>query len=253
MKKTAIILAGGSGTRMGMEIPKQYIEYKGKPILYYTIKTFEDSIVDEIILVIRKGDYDRCLNQIINKYKFKKVRSIVYGGAERYLSVKAGLDAINLTNQSVEHEAYNSINYVANNETEYLKQDGIVFIHDGARPCISSRVIERCYENVLKYKACIAAVPVKDTIKVVDKDGFAVTTPDRDTLWQVQTPQVFDVKLIKQAYDNMFSSPVKCNITDDAMIVEKYTDYKVKIVEGSYNNIKITTKEDLDMLASIMP
>lgn len=227
MEKTAIILAGGSGSRMKSSIPKQYIEYNGKPILYYTIKAFEESIVDKIVLVIRKGDYEKCYNDIVKKYNFNKVKSIVYGGAQRYDSVKAGLDAIDDTN-------------------------GIVFIHDGARPCVTQEIINRCYENVLKYRACIAAVPVKDTIKVIDEKGFAINTPDRSTLWQVQTPQVFEVSLIKKAYDNMLSTQCNANITDDAMIVENYTDIKVKVVSGSYTNIKITTPEDLNVLSAIM-
>lgn len=219
MKHIAIVLAGGKGSRMNSDIPKQYMQLNGKPVIYYSLKAFEESMIDEIVLVAGKEDIELCENDIVKKYGFKKVVDVVEGGTERYYSVLNGLRAVD--------------------ECDF------VYIHDGARPCIDRGVIQRCISAVQQFDACVAAMPVKDTIKVVDKEGFSVETPDRATLWQIQTPQCFRYSLVKDAYENMAADGNRGNITDDAMVVERYTDTKVKMVEGSYENIKITTPEDI--------
>lgn len=218
---TAIILAGGSGSRMGAKTAKQYIVYREKPLLYYALKAFEESDVDDIVLVCRLGDENFCRQEIVDKYNFKKVKSIVTGGKERYDSVYAGLLAC---------------------------QSDYVLIHDGARVCISNDVISHCMEDVVQYKASIAAVPVKDTIKLADSRGFVTATPERSLLWQIQTPQCFAYSVIRQAYDKMLSSAHNMNITDDAMVVESFGDTGVHLTLGSYSNIKVTTPEDMKLL-----
>lgn len=229
MKKTAIVLAGGTGKRMNSSIPKQYMSLKGKPVLFYSLAAFEKSSIDEIVLVCGESDISICKNQIVEAYGFHKVKKIVIGGKERYDSVVNGLHAM-----------------------EQPEQDDVVLIHDGARPCLTQGVIERCLEDVSKFHACVAAVPVKDTIKVANQEGFAIHTPDRNTLWQIQTPQVFDAKLIINAYHSMMADCNRGSITDDAMVVEKYTDIPVKLTMGGYNNIKITTPEDINLAEELL-
>lgn len=222
---TAIILAGGSGSRMGSETAKQYIVYKEKPLLYYALRAFEASSVDDIILVCRAGDEVFCKIEIVEKYGFAKVKSVVVGGKERYNSVYEGLKSANC---------------------DY------VLIHDGARVSVDAETISRCMQEVVEYKACVAAVPVKDTIKIADNSGYVEATPDRSTLWQIQTPQCFEYELVKNAYDTMLGSDSSLNITDDSMVVENYSDVRVHLTMGSYNNIKITTPEDLQFLAQLL-
>lgn len=217
-KCTAIVLAAGQGKRMGTKIQKQYLEIKGKPILYYSLSAFEESkLIDEIVLVVGAGQKEYCDREIVSKYNFHKVMHIVEGGAERYHSVANGLQQVS---------------------------EGYVFIHDGARPFINEEIIERVYKEVIAHKACVVGMPVKDTIKVADENGFADMTPDRNLLWQIQTPQVFEVSLIKEAYKKLIDCDT-INVTDDAMVVEQMLGDKVKLVLGSYENIKITTLDDL--------
>ena len=221
MKNVAIVLAAGQGKRMNSKVQKQFLLIKDKPVLYYTLNAFEVSpLISDIILVTGKDEIGYCQQEIVEKYAFTKVRKIVAGGKERYHSVHNGIQAID--------------------KAEY------VFIHDGARPFVNAEIIERVYAAVTEHKACVAAMPVKDTIKIADENGFAAQTPDRKKVWQMQTPQAFEYHLIKGAYEKlMIEEPA--GITDDAMVVETMTDYKVKLVEGSYRNIKITTPEDLEI------
>lgn len=219
VKNTAIILAGGSGSRMNSDIPKQYMDIDGKPLLAYSLIIMEKSpIIDEIILVAREEDLDYCRKEIVNKYNIQKVTHIVKGGSERYLSVFEGLRC-----------ATNS---------QY------VWIHDGARPCVSIEMLERLEKDVEEFEATIAAVPSKDTIKVIN-NGIVVNTPNRADVWMVQTPQVFATDKLVDAYSNMMSQPLNCNITDDAMIIENYGNTKVHVTMGEYTNIKVTTPEDI--------
>ncbi|MDF2472219.1 MAG: 2-C-methyl-D-erythritol 4-phosphate cytidylyltransferase [Anaerocolumna sp.] len=227
-KTTAIIVAAGSGKRMASDIPKQYLLLEGKPILYYTLKAFENSSVSDIVLVVGKNDIDYCRHEIVEKYGIQKIKSIVEGGKERYHSSYHGL-----------MEAMGA---------EY------VLIHDGARPFITREIIDITIQEVMAHKACIVGVPAKDTIKLVNEHGFVYNTPNRDTVWAVQTPQAFSYNLILAAYTKLLSLPEASilNITDDAMVVEHMMNHPVKLVMGSYRNIKITTPEDLVIGSSFL-
>ena len=222
MKHIAIVLAAGSGKRMGTDCPKQYLELEGKPVLYYCLKTFEDSFMDEVILVTRPEDIEMCRRDIVNKYGFSKVSQIIAGGKERYESVYNGI-------QAVEDE------------------DSYVYIHDGARAFITNEVLLKTKKAVEESSACLVCVPSKDTIKVSDSDGNVDNTPSRSRLWCAQTPQAFKREVLLKAFNTMMAKEGDKDITDDASVVEKYSDVKVKIVEGDYTNIKITTPEDLQM------
>ena len=218
---TAVVLAGGSGKRMGTKVHKQYLMLKGYPVLYYSLKAFQDSAwIDEIVLVSGAGEEEYCQKEIVEKYSFSKVHKIVAGGAEHYNSVWNGLQQI-------------------------TEKDGFVYIHDGARPFVDDAMIERAYSCVEETNACVAGMPSKDTVKIVDENQFAVTTPARKYVWNVQTPQVFETALITQAYEKLMQHDRE-NVTDDAMVVEQEMQIPVKLFEGSYCNIKITTPEDLE-------
>lgn len=218
-KISAIVLAAGSGSRMNSKIKKQYMLLKGKPVLWYSLFQFEKSDVDEIILVTSEEDVEFCKKEIVDKYHFSKITEIVSGGKERYNSVYNGLSKVT---------------------------GEIVLIHDGARPLINQDIINNCIEETRKSGACVAGVPVKDTIKIIGQDKIVENTPDRNTLWITQTPQAFQSNLVRNAYNKLINGKIS-NITDDAMVVEQFTDHKVRFVWGSYTNIKITTPEDIDM------
>ena len=218
-KNTVILLAAGQGKRMNSDVPKQYLTLGNRPVLFYAIETFQKAeCIDEIILVVGSGQIPYCQNEIVDKYGFKKVSNIIEGGAERYLSVYCGIK-------------------------EAMGADNI-FVHDGARPFVDIETIEASLEGVRKWGACVVGVPVKDTIKIVDEDGFAEHTPDRSYVWAVQTPQVFKREILVEAYDKLMELS-EVQVTDDAMVVEQMMGIKVKLVKGSYRNIKITTPEDL--------
>lgn len=220
-KHTAIVLAAGKGSRMQNAVPKQYLELCGKPVLYYSLAAFEESFIDEIILVAGKDDISYCKEQIVERYGFQKVTEIIAGGAERYLSVYQGL--------------------LAAEEADY------VYIHDGARPFVDAAILSDAKACVEQYQACVAGMPVKDTIKIVDAEDFAKETPERKYVWQVQTPQVFSYALVREAYDMLMEDQDAYSVTDDAMVVETMLNYPVKLFQASYKNIKITTPEDLQI------
>ncbi len=223
-KITAIVLAAGSGSRMKSKTKKQFMEIKGKPVIWYSLFEFEKSRVDEIILVTGKEDIDYCKKEIVEKYNLKKIKNVVAGGSERYESV------------------YNGLKEVTGN---------IVLIHDGARPLINNEIIERSIEGTIKSDACVVGVPVKDTIKRANKEGYIIDTPNRSELWITQTAQSFKTDLVKMAYKKMKEELEKgnttLNITDDAMVVEEFTTNQVRFVQGDYKNIKVTTPEDIDI------
>lgn len=222
----AIVLSAGKGTRMNSTVPKQYLMLEGKPVLYYSLLAFEKSMAEEIILVTGKDDIEFCQKEIVEKYRFTKVKAVIPGGKERYHSVFCGL-------------------------TELKKQKcppDYVMIHDGARPFVDDAIICRCAKAAEEFQACVAGMPVKDTIKIADEQLFAKETPERKYVWQIQTPQVFAFPLICQAYEELLEREKRGEIfpvTDDAMVLETICGRKVKLVEGSYENIKITTPEDL--------
>lgn len=223
----AVVLAAGCGKRMNSSIKKQYLLIHEKPLLYHTLNVFEKSFIDEIVVVTGKDEVEFCRENIVCKYHFDKVTGVIPGGAQRYDSV------------------YEALKWI-----EREKKDGaMVFIHDAARPLVTEEILIRTYECACEHGSGIAGVPVKDTIKVVDSDGIVKDTPKRSTLWMVQTPQVFPCKIIKSAYDKLFALEKKerdtLSITDDAMVLETFGTMQVHMAEGSYQNIKITTPDDL--------
>ena len=225
IRTTVIVLAAGQGKRMQSSVHKQYLLIKDKPILYYSLKAFEESVIDDIVLVVGEGEEDFCQKDILGKYGFCKVRAVVSGGKERYHSVANGIRSIGWG-------------------CDYI------FIHDGARPFVDGGILERVYSAVRQCRACVVGMPVKDTIKIADQKGYVESTPDRSRLWQVQTPQVFERQLIAEAYEKLLTEErnllaAGITITDDAMVVEHFMHVPVKLVQGSYENIKITTPEDL--------
>ena len=225
---TAIILAAGSGSRMHSAVAKQFLPLKGRPLIWYALHAVEESkIIDDCILVTSEQDIPYVREEIVQKYHFTKVNIITSGGAERYLSVGRALQLI------------------ADGRLKRPNEHGYVFIHDGARPFLTEKILEDTYAAVRQYRACVAAVQSKDTVKISDGEGFALSTPDRRNVWNIQTPQVFETELITQAYKNLMEHDRK-NVTDDAMVVEQEMQIPVKLYEGSYSNIKITTPEDLD-------
>ena len=203
---------------MNSKVHKQYLIIQDRPVLYYSLKAFEDSAVDEIVLVVGKGEEKFCRKEIVDKYGISKVKAIVEGGKERYHSVFEGLKQTS--------------------DADY------VLIHDGARPFVNQDIIRRCMQEVQKYQACVVGMPVKDTIKIADEGGYAKQTPDRKNVWMIQTPQTFSYALIYEAYEEMLKTEDTA-ITDDAMVLERIKGKKSKLIEGSYRNIKITTPEDL--------
>ena len=218
-KVICIMLAGGKGKRMGGKVSKQFLLIEDMPVLVHSLKSFE-AYVDEIILVAADGEEDYCRREIVDKYNIEKVTKIVTGGAERYLSVYEGLKAINESEESY------------------------VLIHDGARPFVTGETINRIINKVKECKACIAAVPSKDTIKLSDEEGTVANTPDRRKVWVVQTPQAFEYTSILEAYKKAVLSGRE-DITDDSMVMESFGEHQVHFIMGQYDNIKLTTPEDM--------
>lgn len=218
-KCVAVVLAAGKGKRMGSDVPKQYIELDNKPIVYYSLNIFQESeVIDEIILVTGEDEIEYCRTDIVLKYGLSKVTNIIEGGKERYDSV------------------YKAIQSICNCD--------FVFIHDGARPFIEDKIISKLYHAVKEYQACVVGVKTKDTVKIANQDEWIASTPNRDLIWNVQTPQVFEYGLIKVAYERLIKNGCE-NVTDDAMVVENMLQQKVKLVEGNDQNIKVTTPFDL--------
>lgn len=222
---SAIILLGGEGKRMKSDVKKQYINIKGFPIIYYTIKAFEKSNIDEIVLVVPKGEEELVRKDIVDFYSFSKVKTIVEGGSERIWSVKNGL---------------------------LVSKGEYVLIHDGVRPLISTNKINSIIKEVQKKRRVILALPSKDTIKIV-KDGKIEKTVDRKTTYIIQTPQAFLRDDILDSYKKIEkNSKIDITkITDDAMLLE-LTGKDVYVTMGDYRNIKLTTKEDIDTIESLL-
>lgn len=219
-----VIVAAGTGSRMNMGINKQFIKLEGKEIIAYTIEKFyNNSNIEDIVVVVKEDESEFLKKEILDKYNFKNVK-IAYGGKERQDSVYNGLKLLD-------------------------EKCDVVLIHDGARPFVSDKIIDKSIEEAKEHKAIVVGVPVKDTIKVIDNDKNIVDTPNRSVLWAVQTPQTFDYNILIDAYKDAFKN--KFYGTDDAMLVERI-GYKVKMLEGSYNNIKITTQEDLNIGSQIL-
>lgn len=233
-KYAAVVLSAGKGTRMNSVTPKQYLMLEGKPVLYYSLRAFEKSMIDEIIVVTGEEDIEYCQEEIVEKYGFTKIKAITAGGKERYHSVFCGLTELQKEKWSPDY----------------------VMIHDGARPFLNDGIIQRCAESVERFQACIAGMPIKDTIKITDESLFVQETPERKYVWQIQTPQVFEFSLIYKAYEELIrreKGGESFFVTDDAMVLEIISNKKVKLVEGSYENIKITTPEDLKLAKAFLP
>ena len=221
---SVVIVSAGRGSRMKADINKQFLKLQNKEVIAHTIdKFYNNENIGEIIVVVREDEAEFFKINIIEKYGYKNIK-IAFGGSERQDSVYNGLKMVD----------------------ENCK---IVLIHDGARPFVNNETIDSAIESAKENKCVIVGVPVKDTIKVIDDNNNVCDTPDRSTLWSIQTPQVFDYSLIMKAHekareDNYYG-------TDDSMLME-YFGQKVKVVEGSYNNIKITTPEDLKIGEEIL-
>lgn len=214
---TAIIMAAGKGKRMGTEISKQFLPVCGKEILAWTVEKFEKSpFIDEMILMASKDGMED-IKALSLKYGWKKLSLIAEGGKERQNSVANGLSCLS-------------------EKTE------IVLIHDGVRPFVTEEMIAESIQGALECGACIIGVPAKDTIKICGNNGMALETPNRSTLWQIQTPQTFRRDLICKAYQKAEEEGFLG--TDDASVAE-FAGENVLVRQGSYRNIKITTKEDL--------
>ena len=215
---SAIILAGGKGKRMRSAISKQFIDIKGKPIIYYTLKKFsENKKIDNIIVVLPEDEVKYFKENILKKYELR-INKIVIGGKERQDSV------------------YNALKSLKNSSTD------IVLIHDGARPFISERIINEGIKFAEIYGAAAPGVMPKDTIKVKNEKNFSVDTPNRANWVSIQTPQVFKFDEILECHEKIRYNGEK--VTDDTMVVEKY-GYSVYLYDGEYTNIKVTTPEDL--------
>lgn len=220
---SVIIVAAGSGKRMNMDINKQFIKLNKKEIIAHTIDVFyKNENVDEIIVCIKKEEEEIFKDKIINKYSFKNIK-IAYGGKERQDSIYNGLKCLD-------------------------DKCDIVLIHDGARPFVDDRIINESIKVAREKKAVVVGTPVKDTIKVVC-DGIINDTPNRVNLWSAQTPQVFEYKLITRAYEEAYENNYYG--TDDSMLVENIGQ-EVTMIMGSYDNIKITSPEDISIGEQIL-
>jgi len=223
MKADAVIVSAGKGHRFMEGKKKQFYFLGEKPILAHTLDKFEASpLIRSILLVVGQEDMNYCLKEIIEKYRYQKISQVVPGGKRRQESVKNGIDSL-------------------------PKDVEIVVIHDGVRPFVTKEMIEESIRSAVRFGAVVMAMPVKETIKMAHSDGTVLQTLDRESLWQVQTPQTFQAKVIKEAY---YKATEESFIgTDDASLVERL-GLKVHILPGSYTNIKITTPEDW-MLANL--
>ncbi len=225
MRALAIVLAGGVGKRMGSATSKQFLLLDNRPIIAHTLQVFEECRpVDGVYLVVNQKDLSLIQEEILEQNRFSKILKIVIGGRLRQDSVRNGLEAVD-------------------------EPCDVVIIHDAARPFVSPAFIEKSIFLMEMFDAIIPAMPVKDTIKVISKEGFVQRTLERDSLWQIQTPQTFKYDLILQAYREGMAK--KFYGYDDASFIE-YLGKRIKVIEGSPYNIKITTPEDLVIAKGIL-
>jgi 2-C-methyl-D-erythritol 4-phosphate cytidylyltransferase len=223
MKADAVIVSAGKGQRFMGGKKKQFHLLAEKPILAHTLDKFEACpLIRSIVLVVGQEDMDYCLKEIVEKYRYRKISQIVPGGRRRQESVKNGIDVL-------------------------PGEVDVVVIHDGVRPFITREMIEESIQSATRFQAVVFAMPVKETIKMSHPDGTVLKTLDRESLWQIQTPQAFQVNVIKEAYAKATEDGFVG--TDDALLVERL-GVKVHILPGSYTNIKITNPEDL-LLANL--
>lgn len=226
MPVTAVLLAAGKGARMGGPVPKQYMDLCGKPLLAWAFRALAaDPLITDIVLVIPDGDALYVRQNIIAPALANgvpnKVRALVPGGSERMYSVRNGILSINWP-------------------CDY------VFIHDGARPFVDHEMLTKLYDAVAKYHAAVAACPSKDTVKIADRNGFVDSSPDRRLVWNVQTPQCFSFRLVRDSYEKILGGgKPDIPITDDATVVAAAYGVEAKLVDTGYRNIKVTTPEDV--------
>ena len=231
-----ILLAAGSGSRMKSGTAKQFMLLKDKSLIWYSLDTVEKSpLIDECILVTAEKDIAYMRREIVERYGFHKVSAIVPGGSERWESVA------------------NAVQTLENGGAE----EGYVFIHDGARPFLTQQILENIYLEVKEHRACVAAVPSKDTVRLSDENGFAKCTPDRRGVWIIQTPQAFETGLLVKAYRMLRERADRLGkeniaVTDDAGVVELFTEQRIRLVEGSYDNIKVTTPGDMKIAEAFL-
>lgn len=215
MKQTAIIVAGGSGTRMGAGIPKQFIELRGKPIFLYSMDAFIQAIDDIHVVLVMHEDHIKYASDLLAAYEYPLERiSIVKGGSTRFHSVQNGLSK-------------------ADNES-------IVFVHDAVRCLVSKDLIQRCLDACIEFRSAIPVIPVRDSIRIIQPDGTS-SIVDRNKLRIIQTPQTFFASDLKSAFDSKYREA----FTDEASVVE-YSGKKVHLIPGEETNIKITFPEDLE-------
>ncbi len=225
MRTLAIVLAGGAGKRMGSSTSKQFLLLDNKPILVHTLQIFQECRpVDGIYLVVNHRDLPLIQEEILETYHFSKIMKLVIGGRLRQDSVRNGLEAID-------------------------ESCDVVIIHDAARPFVSPAFVEKSIFLMEMFDAVVPAIPARDTIKVISKEGYVLKTLERDALWHIQTPQTFKYDLIAKAYKEGMAK--KLCAYDDSTFIE-HLGKKVKVVEGSPYNIKITTPEDLLIARGIL-
>jgi len=218
----AVILAAGRGLRMGGELPKQYLELEGRPILAHTLAAFDKaSSIDALVIV--SNDIEHVKERVLMPYPVSKPVFFVQGGEER------------------QHSVWNAV--------QFIKECDIIVIHDGVRPLIAPEVIEKSVKAARLHGASAVGMPCKDTIKETDHRGFAVRTPDRSRLWEIHTPQTFKFSLFKSAHEQAARDGFLG--TDDSSLVERL-GHPVKLIEGGYYNIKITTREDLELAVRLL-
>ena len=226
MHVTAIIVAAGAGRRIGGVTPKSYLPIAGRPLLLRTVdRVFSSQLVAEVILVVSADEIDRCRQLLEADISLKGRRySLQPGGATRQQSVRHGLQKLSAATD-------------------------VVMIHDGARPFVSAALIDRCIAAAVAHGAAVPGLPVRDTIKQVNTDGYVQSTPERAGLWEIQTPQIFQRKLIVAAHDRAAREGIEA--TDDAMVVERM-DKPVFVVAGERTNFKITVPEDLSLAEALI-
>ncbi|SFG50494.1 IspD/TarI family cytidylyltransferase [Oribacterium sp. WCC10] len=263
-KVYAIILAAGSGRRMHSKEKKQFMKILDKPLFCWSAEKFDSHpSIDGIIITTADEDIPymktlTCFNDITGDkdthektYPLQKIKAIVKGGKERYNSVFNGLDAI----REIEHIA--TTDNVTSERTSdkgsfsamQTFSEPIVLIHDCARPMVNSAIIDDAIRYAFKYHAAVIGMPVKDTIKIIDDEHFVKSTPERSSVWLMETPQSFDFSLIYGAYSKLIAQEkegrLMIPVTDDAMVVESFSGARVRVVAGTYENIKVTTPEDV--------
>ena len=222
---TALIPAAGMGKRMGKAVAKQFLPLGDKPMLAHTLLTFQRSPeVDEIIPILSEEDMETCLRDVIEAFHITKVRTLVVGGRERQDSVANGIRKLE-------------------------KDAAVVLVHDGVRPFVTGEMIKACVDAARRGECVAVGVPIKDTIKETDDRGIVRRTLERSRLWAIQTPQAFPVKVLRHAYDEADRN--KFMGTDDATLVER-AGGEVRVIPGSYENIKITTPDDLILAEEIL-